>query len=174
MTGITLTTEEIRTAPAPVRQWIEQQVMASLGMVPPAAVTPPPQAAHLVACSLRDAEAILTEIEGQMSVVNVFFEFGRSMMCYGQPPVMVFRLLDIQYHTRLQEVGQVIASLDVINKTLARIRQDDSVRFCAFDNNGHCLIPPQTQQSIATLWQRMMENQRPADDKAERAPTAAE
>lgn len=32
MIGITLTDEQIRNAPAPVRQWIEQQVIASLGV----------------------------------------------------------------------------------------------------------------------------------------------
>ncbi|SIO24394.1 hypothetical protein SAMN05443247_03091 [Bradyrhizobium erythrophlei] len=37
MIGITLTTDQIRTAPADVRQWIEHQVIASLGL---AAETP--------------------------------------------------------------------------------------------------------------------------------------
>jgi hypothetical protein len=37
MIGITLTTDQIRTAPADVRQWIEHQVIVSLGL---AAETP--------------------------------------------------------------------------------------------------------------------------------------
>jgi hypothetical protein len=39
MIGITLTTDQIRAAPADVRQWIEHQVIASLGL---AAETPAP------------------------------------------------------------------------------------------------------------------------------------
>ena len=39
MIGITLTTDQIRTAPADVRQWIEHQVIVSLGL---AAETPAP------------------------------------------------------------------------------------------------------------------------------------
>jgi hypothetical protein len=36
MIGITLTAEQIRTAPPLVRQWIEQRTVASLGMTPQA------------------------------------------------------------------------------------------------------------------------------------------
>lgn len=39
MIGITLTTDQIRTAPADVRQWIEHQVIVALGL---AAETPAP------------------------------------------------------------------------------------------------------------------------------------
>jgi hypothetical protein len=173
MIGITLTDEQIRNAPPPVRQWIEQQVVASLGVMPQPAAAPPPQAAHLVACSVQDAEAILTQIQDQLSAVNVFFEFGRPTVAYGQPPVMVFRLLDILYHTRLHDIGQVMACLEMINQALARTRRDGSARFCAFDNEGHCLIPSQTQESIAMLWQQVAVSPQPADRKPERAVSAA-
>lgn len=163
MTGITLTAEQIRNAPPQVRQWIEQEVMAALG--PPAAARPapePPQQAHLVACSIEDAEAILSEIEDVLPAINVFFEFGRPTISYGEPPMMAYRLLDVMYHTRLHDVGQVTACLQLIGEALARRRGDATARFCGFDNEGHCFIPPQTQASIAALWRDIAARQQAA------------
>jgi hypothetical protein len=97
-----------------------------------------------------------------MPAMNVFFEFGRPGISYGQPPMMAFRLLDILHHTRLQNVGQVIACLDAINEAFAKVRPDASERFCVFDNEGHCFIAPQTQQSILQLWQDLLARQHAA------------
>ena len=76
MIGITLTTDQIRNAPPQVRQWIEHQVIASLGL---AAETPatarPSHAAHLVALTEGESAAVLDEITGLMPAFNVF---GRS------------------------------------------------------------------------------------------------
>jgi hypothetical protein len=166
MIGITLTADQIRNAPGPVRQWIEQEVIASLGLAPkvPAAAL---QSAHLVACSLEEAAGILDRLQGVLPAVNVFFEFGRPGIAYGQPAVMAFRLVDIQHHTRLQDVGQVIACLEMINQALTQAKGDPSARFCGFDNEGHCFIAPQTQGAIASLWQKMIARQQSAEpDKA--------
>jgi hypothetical protein len=174
MIGITLTADQIRNAPAPVRQWIEQEVIASLGLASSAPVAaPPPQAAHLVACSVADATGILDRIQGVLPAVNVFFEFGRPGVGYGQPQVMAFRLIDILHHTRLSNVDQVMACLGMINQALTEMKSDSSARFCGFDNEGHCFIAPQTQGAIATLWQTMIARQQAAaetnDGKAQPA-----
>jgi hypothetical protein len=167
MIGITLTTDQIRNAPVEVRRWIEHQVMASLGL---GADAPPPatssQTAHLAAVTGEEAAAVLSQIEDVMAAVNVFFEFGRPGVSFGQPPVMAFRLIDILHHTRLQNVGQVMASLDLINRALAHVRRDPTARFCGFDNEGHCLIAPQTQASIASLWQNVLASQQPVGNHA--------
>ena len=143
MTGITLTAEQIRHAPAPVRQWIEQEVIATLGLAPrtPEAA-PPPQAAHLVACSVEEMAGVLEHIRGVLPAVNVLFELGRPGISFGRPAVMT--------------------CLEMINQALTEVKKDPTVRFCGFDNEGHCLIAPQTQASIATLWQTMMERQQAA------------
>ena len=157
MIGITLTTDQIRNAPAEVRRWIEHEVIASLGLAADApAAAEHPQAAHLHACTAEDAAAVLADIKGLMPAFNVFFEFARPGISYGQPPVMAFRLIDILYHTRLQDIGQVIECLEAINEALARVRKDASAKFCGFDNQGHCLIRPETQQSVAALWQSIL------------------
>jgi hypothetical protein len=166
MIGITLTTDQIRNAPAPVRQWIEHQVIASLGLAADAPAAAHPQASHLIACTTEDAAAVLAQIKGLMPAFNVFFEFARPGISFGQPPVMAFRLIDILYHTRLQDVGQVVECLEAINEALARLRGDASAKFCGFDNQGHCLIAPETQRSVAALWQSILAGQMAGRDQA--------
>lgn len=117
MTGITLTAEQIRNAPAAVRQWIEQEVFSSLGLAAPrAAVTIPPRASHLVACSVEDVAGVLEHIRGVLPAVNVLFELGRPGISFGQPAVMTFRLMDILHHTRLHDVGEAITCTEMINR----------------------------------------------------------
>ena len=168
MIGITLTTDQIRNAPADVRRWIEHEVIASLGVAAEArpAAAEPVQTAHLVALSADEAAAVASQIQGMMAAVNVFFEFGRPGISFGQPAVMAFRLIDILHHTRLENIGQVMACLDLINQALSQVRRDPSARFCGFDNEGHCLIAPQTQASIAALWQSVIASQQPAPNSA--------
>jgi hypothetical protein len=158
MIGITLSDDQIRNAPPDVRRWIEHQVLASLGLGAETAPTPalPAQSAHLVACTPDDAARVLAQINGMLPAVNVFFEFGRPGVALGQPPVMLFRLIDILHHTRLQNIGQVMACLETINQALAEIRSDPSARFCGFDHEGHCLILPETQRAIASVWQSVI------------------
>ncbi len=166
MTGITLTAEQIRNAPAAVRQWIEQEVVSALGLSPRAPVTIPPQASHLVACSVEDVAGVLEHVRGVLPAVNVLLELGRPGISFGQPAVMTFRLMDILHHTRLPDINGVITCLEMINQALIEVKKDPSVRFCGFDHEGHCLIAPQTQASIATLWQTMMERQQAAQQRA--------
>ncbi|RZM89475.1 hypothetical protein CWO91_42135, partial [Bradyrhizobium genosp. SA-3] len=125
----------------------------------------PPQAAHLVACSVEDMASVLEHIRGVFPAVNVLFELGRAGISFGQPAVMMVRLMDILHHTRLQDVGQVMTCLEMINRALTEVKKDPSVRFCGFDNEGHCLIALQTQVSIATLWQTMMERQQAGQER---------
>jgi hypothetical protein len=162
MTGITLTAEQIRNAPAPVRQWIEQQVMASLGLAAQASAPAPPHAAHLVACSAQIAAAVLAQVQNIPPAANVLFEFGRPGICFGEPAVMSFRLVDIQHHASLGNVGEVMQCLETINKAFVQVSGDPSARFCGFDNEGHCFIAPGTQKGIAALLSEMIANHRQA------------
>ena len=68
MIGITLTSDQIRGAPREVRQWIEREVIAALGLSPVLAAAassppkPPAETAHLVASSMKEAAAVLSQI----------------------------------------------------------------------------------------------------------------
>ena len=160
MTGITLSIEQIRAAPPEVRRWIEHEVIAALGIAAAAPAAQSMPTSHLVACSTDDIAAVLKRVQGFLPAVNVLFEFGRPGLSIGQPPVMPFRLLDILHHTRLSNIGQVIECLEGINRALVEVRGDPSVRFCGFDHEGHCLIKPETQASIAAVWQDMTASRR--------------
>jgi hypothetical protein len=176
MVGITLNAEQIRQAPADVRQWIEREVIASLGLqVRPAADKP--QSEHLASCSAEEVAAILAQIQGVLPAVNVFFEFGRQGAVVPQSRVEAYRLLDVAHHTRLPDVAQVIACIDLINEALGRARGDASASFCGFDRDGHCFIAVETQQNILHLWQAVVAGQRlatgPEDVARPAAPGAA-
>jgi hypothetical protein len=171
MVGITLNSEQIRQAPPIVRQWIEREVITSLGLqIRPAADKP--QSEHLASCSADEVAAILAQIHGVLPAVNVFFEFGRQGAVVPQSRVEAFRLLDIAHHTRLQNVPQVIACLNIINEALGNVRGDASASFCGFDRDGHCFIALETQQNILHLWQSLIANQQLASGGPEDLPRA--
>ena len=127
MIGITLSSEQIRSAPVEVRRWIEREVMTSLGLQA-APAEDGKHGEHLAACSEEQAAAILSQIQGVLPAVNVFFEFGRQGAIFGQSNIEAFRLLDIAHHTRLPDVAQVVACLDLINQAFGRACGDASCK----------------------------------------------
>lgn len=177
MIGITLSSEQIRSAPAEVRRWIEREVMTSLG-VQAAPADSRPHDEHLAACSEEQAGAILSQIQGVLPAVNVFFEFGRQGAIFGQPNIEAFRLIDIAHHTRLPDVAQVGACLDLINQAFGRACGDASAKLSGFDREGRCFIATETQQNILRLWQKVIASQQLVGDgqqrlAAARGPTGA-
>ena len=159
MIGITLTTDQIRNAPKEVRQWIEQQVIASLGLAAEQPTPMPAQATHLAVLNEDEAAGVPQQVRGMLPAANVSFEFGRPGIAFGQPSVMSFRLIDILHHTKLQNIGQVMTCLEEIDEAVARLRGDAGIRFCGFDNEGHCFVAPETQAAIAALWHDVIASQ---------------
>ena len=172
MIGITLTSEQIRAAPPEVRRWIEREVMASLGQQSQPAAEP--HSEHLAVCSQAQAEAVLAQIQSLLPVVNVFFELGRQGAIFGQPNIEAFRLLDIVHHTRLPDVNQVVACLDIINQAYSNACGDVTARFCALDREGHCFVALQTQQNVLRLWHKVVASQQLVlEEDPEAAPESA-
>jgi hypothetical protein len=159
MIGITLTTDQIRSAPKEVRQWIEHQVIASLGVAAEAATSVLAQATDLAALSEEEAAAVLAQVRGMLPAANVFFEFGRPGVAFGEPAVTTYRLIDILNHTRLQNIGQVMTCLEALDNAVARLRGQPNICFCGFDNEGRCFIAPETQHAIAALWHEVIASQ---------------
>jgi len=175
MIGITLTTDQIRNAPKEVRQWIEHEVIASLGLGAEPQASVSAQATHLAVLSEEEAAAVLERVRGMLPAANVLFEFGRPGVVIGQPPVMSFRLIEILHHTRLQNIGQLMTCLEALDEAVARLRGDATIRFCGFDNEGHCFIAPETQAAIAALWHEVIASQqgtRSSEPAAGFAPAA--
>jgi len=155
MVGITLSPEQIRTAPLEVRHWLEHQIAASLGFRPTSS-TPPENREHLVACSLQKAMAIYVAIRGMLPVVNVFFELGRQGESVGHGDLEAFRLADIARHARLPDMQQLAAYLDVIGQTFRELRDDQNAALYGLDPKGYCVVASRTQQSIMEVWNHLI------------------
>ena len=151
MTGITLSSDQIRRAPPEVRRWIEHELATSLGLQIQASGSEGGPPAHLAGCSRDELAAVLTLIQGALPVVNVFFELGRKGTSYGEDRLQAYRLSDIQHHTQLQTLEQVIACLNLIDQSLHRIRGSADVSFYGLDGD-YCFIATETQQNIRRLW----------------------
>ena len=103
MLGISLTAEQIRTAPPEVRHWLEQQVAGLFAPVAEEAAQAAPR--HLALLNPGDAQAVLEQIEDILPVVSVFFELGRENAGVPVQGVRVFRLAEMLRHTRLESSG---------------------------------------------------------------------
>jgi hypothetical protein len=173
MIGITLSSEQIRNAPAEVRRWIEREVTTSMGSKAVPEKAGEPRGERLAACGEAEITAILSQIQSVLPAVNVLFEFGRQGALLGQSNVEIFQLLDIAHHTRLQNIGQVISCLDIICEAFDRVRGDPDATFCGFDREGHCFIAQETQQNILKVWRKVIANQELiAADQSARLPSA--
>ena len=150
MTSITLSPEQIRSAPPEVRRWIEHEIAASLGLEIRSG-DGGRQSAPLAGCSRDELAAVLQLIHGAFPVVNVFFELGRKGVPFAQDRLEAYRLSDIQHHTRLQSPDQVIACLSLIDEALHRVRGAADTSFYGLDGD-YCFIAAPTQQNIRQLW----------------------
>ncbi|MGP0092157.1 MAG: hypothetical protein ACLPKB_19695 [Xanthobacteraceae bacterium] len=156
MIGITLSPEQIRTAPPEVRRWLEQELAVSLGLHAPESPVAQPITPHLVACTVEEAAQVLSLIQSILPVVNVFFELGREGGSAGIEGVEAFRLADILQHTRLQTLDQLAASLDAINNAFRRVRGDVNATLYGLDRRGYCFVARETQRSILRIWQEVV------------------
>ena len=155
MVGITLSPEQIRTAPPEVRRWLEHELAVSLGLNPPSLPITQPNSPHLAACNPEEAAQVLSLIQGMLPVVRVFLELGREGASPGEG-IEAFRLADIMRHTRLEAPDQVLACLEVLDQAVQRVRNDPGATFHAVDERGYCLVAAQTQRSIRAIWQQIV------------------
>jgi len=163
MIGITLSSEQIRRAPAEVRRWIENEIATSLGFQVQGTGSAG-QAAQLVACSYDELARVLSLIQGVFPVLNVFFELGRKGIGFAEGRLEAHRLSDIQHHTRLQSPERVVSCLNVINEALQRVRGSSGASFYGTDGD-YCFVAAETQQNIRRLWLELI-----ADREAVSAP----
>ncbi|MGX7875512.1 hypothetical protein ACVDG5_024805 [Mesorhizobium sp. ORM6] len=150
MVGITLSREQIRSAPPEVRQWLDQEIAATLGVGPISEAFARPQ--HLAACSVQEAVAVYASIRSMLPVVNVFFELGREGASIGKDGVEAFRLDDIMRRTRLVDIQQVGTCLELIDGSFRQVRNDDDAVLLVLDPSGYCLVATETQHSILAVW----------------------
>jgi hypothetical protein len=168
MISITISADQLRTAPADVRRWIEGEVVAALALRPPAAAAEQ-SGPRLAICSAAEVDAIFSLIRRIVPAVNVFFELGHQGVSAGEG-LEAYRLADLLPQARLQSTDQLVNLLDVINGALQRIRGTADVSLYGLDGRGHCVVAAQTRQNINDLWKRLIDDSRAAT-KEQAAPS---
>jgi hypothetical protein len=156
MVGLTLSAEQIRTAPPEVRLWLEQEIMRTLGLHVGHQLAEHAATTALVGCNVEEAQEILSLVQGMLPVVSVFFELGREAGSVPVHSMRAFRLGDILRNSRLHTPQQVIECLDVLSQALRRVRNDGAAALYALDDQGHCLVAEPTMRSILRLWQQIV------------------
>ncbi|MGY4284280.1 hypothetical protein ACVWXO_003500 [Bradyrhizobium sp. LM2.7] len=138
MIGITLTADQISSAPIEVRRWIEHEVIAGLRLAPQASASAsassPPRSIRPAICNEYEMAAIFSRLRGMPVALSVLFEFRQPGIAFGNPPLKSFRLMDILHNSKLENIEQMMTGLDAINAALAELRDDPGFRFCGFDN----------------------------------------
>lgn len=162
MVGIVLTPEQIRAAPAEVRQWLrglietDFAIAAPLGAPPPGA--PPARAADpaegLAACSPAEAAGVLRRLQGDHAACQVFFELGRAPAPGWAPggPLHRIALGELARHCRIPDGGRLVACLEAINQAFQAERGDAGATLFGFDEQGACYIRRETHDGIRELW----------------------
>jgi hypothetical protein len=159
MVGIALSAEEVRSAPPEIRTWLARQAAGLFGTGAAEASHPvrnrwPPVPSRRRAPA--EASAILSQIQGMLPVVSVFFELGREAAGFAGRGVRVFNLPDIQRHARLRAPEQVAQCLSMINQVLGATHNDPSASLCALDPQGHCFVVKTTCHAILALWHEIV------------------
>ncbi len=176
MIGITLSADQVRTAPPDVRRWLQQELGTALGLVALDHPDPEALANRLVGCNPDEAAAMLELVQGMLPVVNVFFELGREAISAPVHGLRAFRLTDLARNTRLSTPEQVLECLDVLTTALRRVRGDAEALFYLVDGQGHCLIAEPTMRGILHVWQEIVARrqlQMPAEAPHEAPAVAA-
>ena len=169
MIGITLSSEQVRTAPPEVRFWIERQVATSLGLQVRATAYQT-SFEGLRICNLDELRDIFSLIQHSVPAVHVLFELGRKGASFAEGELEAYRLPDIQHHAGLQTVGQVVACLESINQSLHRVRGTTNSMLCVVEN-GFCVVATVTQENLLRLWQELICRADIATDSSGTVPT---
>lgn len=156
---ILITAEEYARAPRLVREWIEATISSQLGLARGDG-SGSDGLDQLVALSAEQAAALLEEICNDHVACQVFFELGRNGAEDNSEPEGWHRLpvLDIMHHTRLTDPSQVLAVLERISGAFRLLGDGDAPLF-AIDQAGNLHLRRRTQQSIQSLWRRIVAEQ---------------
>jgi hypothetical protein len=86
-------------------------------------------------------------------------------------PINIGAAERIVHHTRLPDVKQVVACLDILNQAFSNACGDVTARFCALEGERHFFIAMETQQNIQRLWDKVVARQQPSrEEDPEAAP----
>jgi len=167
MVEIVLTSEQIRSAPQEVKDWIRSLLDRELAFAhKPAFETADARVGvpSLSACSREEAAMLLQQIREDYLACQVLFELGRDDFAGPrQGELHRVGLGEIMRHIRLQDSRHLAECFAGIGAAFRRVRGDPEAELFAFDGAGNCYIHETTHQSVKALWHALVAAQLPAD-----------
>jgi hypothetical protein len=160
MVNLVLTPDQVRSAPAFVRQWIRSLLAADFDFPVAAAESGDAAAANALAeCSLDEAALVLQQIQNDYLACQVFFDLGReegAAGLHGASAIHRTSLAAIMQHVRLPDIEHLVAYLDEIARAYQRVRGTADAALLAVDRQGDCYIHETTRRSIRALWKALV------------------
>ena len=137
MTSFTFSIEQVRSATAEVRRWIEHEVMTAVAALSRSEHDPSQvHAAALADCTPQEAAQVFEMIKGNFLLSQVFFELARDMPNgHGPVPFHPLSVADILRHTRLADGDRLVDCYSAINQAFQTIRNR---RYLALINTDMC------------------------------------
>jgi hypothetical protein len=156
MIGITLSAEQIRSAPPEVRRWIEAEIAATVTALHPVTPDPQVQAAMLAPCGPQDAARLFEALRGDHALAQLFLELGREGGHAMPGGLVAHRAGDVMQHSRIEGRDRLLAGLATIERAFHAVRQDADGALLGMDRAGNVYVHETTCRSIAALWARLL------------------
>ena len=161
MTGFTFSAKQIRSAPAEVRRWIEQEIAAAFRAVaipaPASAQTP-----ELAACTPEEALRVFELIRYDFAAAQVFLELGREPPIGHGDPVLT---RSISATSSVIFASAMIGS-PTVSRSFMQVRNDPEATLFGFDQANHVYVHEVTYRSIRRLWEELAQLQSPSKGAA--------
>jgi hypothetical protein len=159
MIGMVLSSEQVKSAPPVVRDWLEQQVAADFSpAVTPAARRPAEfDASGIASCSLDEVMRIFERVRHDGAACWVFLDFGREPV--DTPHASSLYALDLSEiigDTGVADRSRVAAALNLINAALQALRGDPEAKLFAIDAEGRCYVHELTHRALHLLRQDLL------------------
>jgi hypothetical protein len=157
MISFAFTSDDLKTAPAEVRQWVLAHVEADLAALAAVAPPTPAHAPTLAACTPEEAVRLFELLNGDFPTTRVLIELARETP-FGEAtaPYHAISLGNLMRHTRLED-SALISCLNTINRAFQQVRRDPEATLFGFDQANHVYIHQETRRSIHNLWQELVQ-----------------
>jgi hypothetical protein len=157
MTSFTFTADQIRSAPAEVHRWIENEILTALTVLDKPVHDPSHvPATELAACTPDEALQVLELIKGNFLLTQVFFELARELPNRQfAAPLHALDVGTMLRNTRLSDSGRLSDCLAAINQAFQRVRNDPEAALFGFDQHGDVYVHEATHLSVRRLWQQL-------------------
>jgi len=162
MVSFTFSAEQIKSAPAEVRRWMEAEIVKALAGTSVAGEAPLPDSPEdlqraLAAGTAQEMHETFNRIANNSIVARVYFELAREPGSKTRGmPFHVVGFVDIMRHLQFGEAQQVLTCLDAINQAFQQVRRDPQASLFALDEAGHIFLHELTYHAIRQVWQQLV------------------